>query len=99
MGHHGSGSSHTPVRQSITVKLKSLTVTTMTRRHFTRSQYLHPDSFPVPKSSFFHLGVERKAAPGDTDTMLVLGLGSEALIFSLKEMDQLGHLKQRRVQL
>lgn len=31
--------------------------------------------------------------------MLVLGLGSEALIFSLKEMDQLGHLKQRRVQL
>ena len=67
----------------------------MTCRHFTYSQYLHPDYIPVPKSSFFHSSVERKAAPEDTDTRQVLDLGSEALFFSLKEMDQfVYHLKQ-----
>lgn len=64
------------------MKLKLLMTTTVTCRHFTRSQYVLPGYSHVPKSAFFHVSVDRKAAPGVMDTMHVLDLGSEAVFSS-----------------
>lgn len=74
----GSGSSHTLVLQSIVVKLKLLMII-MSCKHFICSQYLPPEHTPVPRSSFFHLSVEMKTAPGCMDTMQALGHDSRTL--------------------
>lgn len=68
--------SHTPVLQSIVVKLKLLVIATMTCKRFTYSQYLPPEYTPVPRFAFFHFSMEMKTAPGCMDTMQVLDLGS-----------------------
>lgn len=47
----------------------------------------------------FRFRVERKADPGDMDSMLAISLGSEALLFFLKEMDHFVCLKERCIQL
>lgn len=50
-------------------------------------------------NALFRFRVERKADPGDMDSMLALSLGSEALLFFLKEMDHFVCLKERCIQL
>lgn len=83
LGPSGSGSSHTPVLQSmvVVVNLKLLMITVITCEHFTYSQCLPPEHIPVPRSSFLHLSIDMKTAPGCMDTMQALHLGSWTLIF------------------
>lgn len=59
MGPSGSGSLCAAVLQSITEKVKLLMVIRMTFRHFSYSQYLHPDYIPASESSLtLELGEE-----------------------------------------